>query len=82
MQISQDVTVGRAQLTDKAVASPLMMADLALHHLIVGRLATLTPESPVVSEEDEGSLLNRTQTGSFWLIDPPDGTKEFLARNG
>ena len=48
MQISQDVAVGQAQLTDKAVASPLPMADLALHHLIVGRLATFTPESPVV----------------------------------
>jgi len=82
MQIYQDVTLGEAQLPDKADASPLTMADLASHHLIVERLATLTPEIPVVSEEDDGSLVHRTQAGSFWLIDPLDGTKEFLARNG
>lgn len=82
MQIYQDVALGQAQLPDKADASPLTMADLASHHLIVERLAALTPEIPIVSEEDDGSLLYRTQTGSFWLIDPLDGTKEFLARNG
>lgn len=82
MQIYQDVTLGEVQLADKADASPLTKADLASHHLIVERLATLTPEIPVVSEEDEQSLFHRTQTGRFWLIDPLDGTKEFLARNG
>jgi 3'(2'), 5'-bisphosphate nucleotidase len=81
MQIYQDVTLGQAQLADKPDASPLTMADLASHHLIVERLAVLTPDIPVVSEEDDGSLIHRTQTGSFWLIDPLDGTKEFLARN-
>lgn len=82
MQIYQDATLSEAQLPDKADASPLTMADLASHHLIVERLAALTPEIPVVSEEDDDSLVHRTQTGSFWLIDPLDGTKEFLARNG
>lgn len=82
MQIYQDVTLGQTQLADKPDASPLTMADLASHHLIVERLAALTPGIPVVSEEDDGSLVHRTQTGSFWLIDPLDGTKEFLARNG
>lgn len=82
MEIYQDLTLGQAQLADKADASPLTMADLASHHLIVKRLAALTPEIPVVSEEDEQSLVHRTQTGSFWLMDPLDGTKEFLARNG
>jgi 3'(2'), 5'-bisphosphate nucleotidase len=82
MQIYQDYSPIAAQLADKQDASPLTMADLAAHHLIVDRLASLTPEIPVVSEEDVGSFAHRTSMGCFWLIDPLDGTKEFLARNG
>jgi 3'(2'), 5'-bisphosphate nucleotidase len=48
----------------------------------VDGLARLTPEIPVVSEEDSASLTHRKPNGRFWLIDPLDGTKEFLARNG
>jgi 3'(2'), 5'-bisphosphate nucleotidase len=42
----------------------------------------LTPEIPVVSEEDADSWGWRTPTGMFWLVDPLDGTKEFLGKNG
>jgi 3'(2'), 5'-bisphosphate nucleotidase len=82
LRIYHDDNPHSAQLADKADASPLTLADLAAHHLIVDRLRGLTPEIPVVSEEDAGSLDHRTPTGCFWLIDPLDGTKEFLARNG
>jgi 3'(2'), 5'-bisphosphate nucleotidase len=82
IQIYQNFTPSAAQLAAKADASPLTMADLASHHLIVERLTALTPDIPVVSEEDGHSLAHRTQSGSFWLLDPLDGTKEFLARNG
>jgi 3'(2'), 5'-bisphosphate nucleotidase len=62
--------------------SPLTEADLAAHHVIVVELSVLTPEIPVVSEEDSTSLVHRVADKTFWLIDPLDGTKEFIARNG
>ena len=62
--------------------SPLTQADLLAHQVIAQSLAVLAPGIPVVSEEDEPSQKYRRQTGDFWLIDPLDGTKEFLARNG
>lgn len=66
----------------KADDTPLTQADLAAHRVIARGLQALTPGIPVVSEEDEQSLVFRTAHGSFWLVDPLDGTKEFLARNG
>lgn len=65
----------------KADGSPLTQADQAAHSVIAQGLAALTPDIPVVSEEDSASLAHRSPNGCFWLIDPLDGTKEFLARN-
>lgn len=62
--------------------SPVTAADLAAHGVLVAALAGLLPDCPVVSEEDRDSQRYRQATGNFWLIDPLDGTKEFLARNG
>lgn len=66
----------------KADGSPLTQADLAAHRVIAHGLAQLTPEIPVVSEEDSASQVHRKPTGLFWLVDPLDGTKEFVACNG
>lgn len=66
----------------KVDASPLTHADLQAHQIIAQGLAVLTPDIPVVSEEDEPSLQYRLSRGDFWLVDPLDGTKEFLAQNG
>lgn len=66
----------------KADGSPLTQADLAAHQVIAQALARLTPGIPVVSEEDGASQVHRQHQGRFWLVDPLDGTKEFLARNG
>lgn len=71
-----------ALLAPKADHTPLTQADLAAHQTIARGLQALTPSIPVVSEEDEGSLVFRKAEGAFWLVDPLDGTKEFLARNG
>lgn len=73
---------GAGLLSLKADDSPLTLADLAAHNAIVAGLKRLTPTIPVVSEEDPGSFAHRIASGSFWLIDPLDGTKEFLARTG
>ena len=66
----------------KADESPLTLADLASHRVISEGLQRLTPEIPVVSEEDAASQGLRVEARAFWLIDPLDGTKEFIARNG
>ena len=63
--------------------SPLTQADLASHRCIVAGLESLTPDIPIISEE-EGlpGFTERGQWQRYWLIDPLDGTKEFVNRNG
>ncbi|MCP4789234.1 MAG: 3'(2'),5'-bisphosphate nucleotidase CysQ [Gammaproteobacteria bacterium] len=62
--------------------SPVTKADLAAHHVLVAGLATLTPDIAIVSEEDAKSLQVPAKHHCYWLIDPLDGTKEFINRNG
>jgi 3'(2'), 5'-bisphosphate nucleotidase len=67
----------------KADQSPLTQADLNAHEVIVGELAALTPEIPIISEESEPPSFEVRSTWSrYWLVDPLDGTKEFINRNG
>ncbi len=67
----------------KADSSPLTQADLASHRLICDALARLDPETPVLSEEStEIPFSERSQWQEYWLVDPLDGTKEFVNRNG
>jgi len=64
-------------------SSPLTQADLASHYCIVDGLRELTPQIPVLSEESsEDEKLNRMDWETYWLIDPLDGTKEFVKKNG
>lgn len=63
--------------------SPLTQADIASHHTILSGLREVTPEWPVLSEESkEIPFEERRRWQYFWLVDPLDGTKEFLKRNG
>ena len=63
--------------------SPLTQADLAAHHLIINALSKLTPDIPILSEESEAiNFETRSQWKRYWLIDPLDGTREFVKRNG
>jgi 3'(2'), 5'-bisphosphate nucleotidase len=69
--------------TLKEDASPLTAADLRSHRLIVSALAALTPGVPVLSEEAAlPPYAERSRWARYWLVDPLDGTREFLARNG
>jgi 3'(2'), 5'-bisphosphate nucleotidase len=64
-------------------ASPLTKADLAAHECIVAGLTSLTPDLPIISEEsDLPDFTQRRQWNRYWLVDPLDGTKEFVNRNG
>ena len=67
----------------KSDDSPLTKADLAAHQVIVAGLLALTPETPVLSEESaEISYEERKAWNKYWLVDPLDGTKEFIKQNG
>jgi 3'(2'), 5'-bisphosphate nucleotidase len=65
----------------KGDASPVTEADLAAHYILVNGLSHLTPNIPVVSEEDPTSLQIPESHQRYWLIDPLDGTKEFITKN-
>lgn len=63
--------------------SPLTAADLASHRVIVDGLTQLTPDIPVLSEESaEEVSAARHGWPRLWLVDPLDGTREFVKRNG
>ena len=63
--------------------SPLTEADRAAHEIITSQLQALTPDIPVLSEESAAvDYATRAGWKRFWLVDPLDGTKEFINRNG
>ncbi|MFQ5609007.1 MAG: 3'(2'),5'-bisphosphate nucleotidase CysQ [Woeseiaceae bacterium] len=63
--------------------SPLTQADRASHRTIAAGLSALTPTIPIISEEDGlPEFDERSQWDHYWLIDPLDGTREFVNRNG
>jgi len=67
----------------KADGSPVTAADRAAHRVIVAELERFAPGVPVISEEGEiPDAADRASWATFWLVDPLDGTKEFIARNG
>jgi len=71
----------RNNVTLKEDASPLTDADRASHELIVDALPKLLPGVPVISEESKDATIAPTAK-RFWLVDPLDGTKEFLKGTG
>lgn len=71
------------EVQHKADASPLTAADLAAHRCIVDGLHALTPGIPVLSEESAQLPWDERRTWErYWLVDPLDGTREFVKRNG
>jgi len=71
------------EIQTKEDHSPLTAADLAAHNAIVAGLAVLTPDWPVLSEESAKlPFETRASWDRYWLVDPLDGTREFIKRNG
>ena len=67
----------------KGDGSPLTLADRRSHQCIEAGLGRLTPDIPLLSEESERSAFeNRHHWDRFWMVDPLDGTREFIRRNG
>ena len=78
-----DVYERQFDVNHKDDGSPLTDADRAAHDVIVERLAMLTPDVPILSEESASIDYSvRAAWKRFWLVDPLDGTKEFVNRNG
>jgi len=73
----------RPEIIRKEDNSPVTQADLLAHQIIVQGLTQLQPQFPILSEESTAcDYLTRRQWESYWLVDPLDGTREFLAHNG
>ena len=71
------------QVEIKQDDSPVTAADIASHNVIIKGLTSHFTDIPVMSEEDANiSWATRKQWQTYWLIDPLDGTKEFIKRNG
>ncbi len=67
----------------KADESPVTSADLASNDILMDQLKTLTPDIPIISEEVGAvSLLQRQNWQRYWLLDPIDGTGEFIIGSG
>ncbi len=68
----------------KSDDTPITRADRAAHDILANRLAALTPAIPVLSEESQDlhDFAARRGLEQLWLVDPLDGTKEFIGRNG
>ena len=82
-QVIMDIYRSSFEVTYKDDRSPLTEADHASHTLIRARLANLKPTLPVLSEESaEEEVRERLTWQQYWLVDPLDGTKEFIKRNG
>ena len=74
---------GEVAVSRKEDNTPLTEADLAAHRIIEDGLASLTPRLPVLSEEsDDLTYATRAAWEAYWLVDPLDGTREFIKRNG
>lgn len=77
--VEQGAALLPMHVQQKADSSPVTLADLAANRVIVQGLSTISPDIPVVSEElPESSVFRRTE-GVFWLVDPLDGTREFVS---
>jgi 3'(2'), 5'-bisphosphate nucleotidase len=76
------VYAGEIEIQRKDDNSPLTKADMAAHHIIESGLQRLSPELPVLSEESVTIPYEvRSKWRRYWLVDPLDGTREFIKRN-
>ncbi len=70
-------------VTQKADETPLTAADLAANKIIIAALNRIDPAVPVITEEScDIPLKERAAWETFWLVDPLDGTREFIKQNG
>ncbi|WAI18308.1 MAG: 3'(2'),5'-bisphosphate nucleotidase CysQ [Buchnera aphidicola (Acyrthosiphon caraganae)] len=66
----------------KSDNTPITNADCEANNIIKNGLLLITPDIPIISEEESHNFINNRHWNNYWLIDPLDGTKEFLKKNG
>ncbi|MDM7322062.1 MAG: 3'(2'),5'-bisphosphate nucleotidase CysQ [Gammaproteobacteria bacterium] len=77
------IYAGKFDIVAKSDHTPVTAADLAAHRLIEAGLRKLAPQLPMLSEEGADiPYATRLQWSQYWLVDPLDGTREFIKRNG
>jgi len=82
LNIYHDPTLSK-EIENKSDNSPLTLADKASNVVIVNSLKSSFPKLPILSEEEKHVDYSiRSEWDKFWLVDPLDGTKEFIKRNG
>ncbi len=81
-RVIQPLYDAHAAAVTKADGTPVTEADTAAERVILAGLATLTPDVPAVAEEMMAAGARPVVGRTFWLVDPLDGTKEFVARTG
>ncbi len=73
---------GNVDVAYKDDKSPLTKADITSHKIITNSIKKITPNIPILSEEEFIDWSIRKKWKKYWLIDPLDGTKEFIKKNG
>lgn len=75
-----ETTENFGTITSKVDGSPVTLADRLSHDAIFSALSSLTPDIPIISEEGDPSYENvkSASLSTYWLVDPLDGTKEFI----
>ncbi|MEM6988812.1 MAG: inositol monophosphatase family protein, partial [Pseudomonadota bacterium] len=82
--VINSIYCGSYEVTEKSDDTPLTTADLEAHRDISSALAELTPDIPVLSEESAAGVpfSERNSWDTYWLVDPLDGTREFIKGSG
>ena len=78
-KIAKDISHRGVKITVKADKSPVTDGDLAVNQLLTEKIENLTPDIPIISEETV-NLNTQSKNKTFWLIDPIDGTKEYIKK--
>ena len=78
-EIAKKISVEGVKITIKKDKSPVTNADLAVNDLLKDKIKSLTPNIPIISEENV-NLSSKNLDKNFWLIDPIDGTKDYIKK--
>ena len=78
-KMAKEISLRGVKITIKADKTPVTDADLAIDQLLKNKITNLTPDIPIISEETV-NLETKNQNKTFWLIDPIDGTKDYIKK--
>jgi len=78
-KLAKKISLQGVKITIKADLSPVTDGDIAVDKLLKNKIKELTPKIPIISEETV-NLLKENKNKTFWLIDPIDGTKDYIKK--